>query len=98
MSLSGWTVFHQQGKPADAVYLSYGSDNKLIAANRVNISRPDVAKELSNDAYNQSGWTVNIPTTVLPIGNNILRVWGYDQGRDRLVQLGDDINIKVLDF
>ncbi|MCL1464401.1 hypothetical protein [Argonema galeatum] len=95
--LSGWAVLPKQVRSADAVYISYGSQNKLIAVARVNAARPDVAKVLANDAYTQSGWSVLLPIKTLPTGNNVLRVWSYDAKGEQLQQIGKDINMNLVD-
>ncbi len=95
--LGGWAVLPKQVRPADAVYISYGSQNKLIAVARVNGARPDVAKVLANDAYTQSGWSLLLPIKTLPTGNNVLRVWSYDAKGEQLEQIGKDININLVD-
>ena len=97
VQLTGWAFLPQLGKPADAVYLSYGSQNKLISVARVNLPRPDVAQAVSNQAYTLSGWSLPLPTTVLPTGMNLLRVWSYDAKAEQLVQIGQDISVKVKD-
>lgn len=95
--LSGWAILPKQVRSADAVYLSQGSENKLIAVAKVNISRPDVADFLSNKNYTQSGWELNLPAKILPTGNNLLRLWTYNAKSESLSQIGTDINIRVVD-
>jgi hypothetical protein len=51
---------------ADAVYLSLGENNQLIAVGQVNIARPDVVQVLSNPKYEKSGWMIRVPTAILP--------------------------------
>lgn len=95
--LSGWAILPKQGKPADAVYLSSGSDNKLVAVAKVNDPRPDVSKILSNNNYTQSGWKLVLPTKILPTGDNLLRVWAYDAKSQQLQQLDKNIKIQLVD-
>ncbi|MEB3830438.1 hypothetical protein [Phormidium sp. CCY1219] len=98
IAISGWAILPQQNKPPDAVFLSYGSDNKLIAVDPVNTPRPDVALALSNPNYTNSGWKLRIPTTVLPSGKTVLKVWGYDAQSQELIQIGDEISLNVLPY
>ncbi|MFB2923107.1 hypothetical protein [Aerosakkonema funiforme] len=97
LALSGWAILPKQGRSADAVYITYGEQNKPIAVARVNVPRPDVAKTLANNAYTQSGWNLLIPTKILPKGNNLVRVWSYDTKSEQLHQIGQDININLVD-
>ncbi|MBE9040041.1 hypothetical protein IQ235_04450 [Oscillatoriales cyanobacterium LEGE 11467] len=81
-SLNGWTTLSPQGSPFDAVYLSYGQENQLVSAARIN---PDLR------------WTLTIPTMSLPEGDNIFRVWSYDRTQDKLVQIGSDLPVEMDD-
>lgn len=95
IEMSGWAVLPEKQKPADAVYLSYGDQNKLITVGKVNQNRSDVAEVLSVFEYSKSGWFIRVPTTVLPLGNTILKVWAYDAETDNLTQIGSEIPVEV---
>ena len=81
-SLNGWTTLSPNGQPVDAVYLSYGEENRLVSAARIN---PDLR------------WTLTIPTMSLPEGDNIFRVWSYDRTQNKLVQIGSDLRVDLDD-
>lgn len=93
--LSGWAVLPEKQKPADAVYLSYGDQNQLIAVAKVNVNRPDVAQVLSVSDYQKSGWSIQVPTAILPLGNTRFKVWAYDGESENLIQLPTEIKIQV---
>jgi hypothetical protein len=95
VELSGWAVLPEKQKPADAVYLSYGDQNQLIAVGKVNQNRSDVAKVLSVINYSNSGWLIRVPITALPLGNTVLKVWTYDGESDKLTQIGSEIPVEV---
>ncbi|MEA5523055.1 hypothetical protein [Limnoraphis robusta] len=95
VELSGWAVLPEKQKPADAVYLSYGDQNQLIAVGKVNQNRSDVAKVLSVINYSNSGWLIRVPITALPLGNTVLKVWAYDGETDQLTQIGSEIPVEV---
>ncbi|MBE9040042.1 hypothetical protein IQ235_04455 [Oscillatoriales cyanobacterium LEGE 11467] len=80
-TLEGSAVLSAQNRPADAVYLSYGNSDRLVAAARVN---PDAT------------WSLAIPSMALPLGKEIVRMWAYDASRDRLQPIGYDIEIKIV--
>ena len=91
ISLMGWAILPQQNKVADAVYLSFGEQNQLVAVGQVNLKRPDVASAFSEKNYQQSGWTIRLPTAILPEGQTLLKIWAYDAQSDQLIQIGDQI-------
>ncbi len=91
--LTGWGVIPETRKPADAVYLSVGENNQLIAVGEVNIPRWDVASVLGIREYAQSGWRLRIPTASLPSGEISLKVWAYNSENHQLTQIGEAIDI-----
>ncbi|MEL7034965.1 MAG: hypothetical protein AAFO04_05015 [Cyanobacteria bacterium J06592_8] len=95
IDLGGWAILPDKQQPADAVYLSYGDQNHLIAVGKVNQSRPDVAKVFSRFEYNDTGWLIRVPVTTLPVGNTSLKVWTYDAETETLTQIGSEISIEV---
>lgn len=79
--LNGTSSLTNQNGSTNAVYLSYGEDNKLISAAWV---APD------------STWRAHIPTLLLPArSDGVLRVWGYDAKVNQLMQVGQDIKIDL---
>jgi len=96
LSIGGWSILPQQLKPADAVYLSLGENNQLIAVGQVNINRPDVVQVLSNPKYEKSGWIIRVPIAILPPGNNQMKVWSYDAKNNQLTQIGKSFNLEIL--
>jgi hypothetical protein len=95
IEMSGWAVLPEKQKPADAVYLSYGDQNQLITVGKVNQNRSDVAEVLSVFEYSHSGWFIRVPTTVLPLGNTVLKVWAYDAETETLTQIGAEIPVEI---
>lgn len=96
LSIGGWSILPKQSKPADAVYLSLGENNQLIAVGQVNINRPDVVQVLSNSKLEKSGWTIRVPTAILPMGINQMKVWSYDAKNNQLTQIGKGFNLEIL--
>ena len=96
LSIGGWSILPESSQPADAVYLSLGKKNQLIAVGQVNIPRPDVVQILSNPKYEKSGWTIRVPTAILPPGNNQMKVWTYDAKKNQLTQIGKGFNLEIL--
>ena len=96
LSIGGWSILPESSQPADAVYLSLGEKNQLIAVGQVNIPRPDVVQILSNPKYEKSGWTIRVPTAILPPGNNQMKVWTYDSKKNQLTQIGKGFNLEIL--
>lgn len=96
LSIGGWSIIPKQSTPADAVYLSLGKNNLLIAVGQVNIPRPDVVQTLSNPKLEKSGWMIRVPTAILPPGNNQMKVWSYDAKNNQLTQIGKSFNLEIL--
>ena len=96
LSIGGWSILPESSQPADAVYLSLGEKNQLIAVGQVNIPRPDVVQILSNPKYEKSGWIIRVPTAILPQGNNQMKVWSYDSKKNQLTQIGKGFNLEIL--
>lgn len=96
LSIGGWSILPESSQPVDAVYLSLGEKNQLIAVGQVNIPRPDVVQILSNPKYEKSGWTIRVPTAILPPGNNQMKVWSYDAKKNQLTQIAKGFNLEIL--
>ncbi|CAD5950396.1 hypothetical protein L2E69_04870 [Planktothrix agardhii 1806] len=96
LSIGGWSILPESSQPADAVYLSLGENNQLIAVGQVNINRPDVVQVLSNPKLEKSGWTIRVPTAILPPGTNQMKVWSYDAKNNQLTQIGKAFNLEIL--
>lgn len=80
--LKGFALSPQQNRPADAVYLSYGKDDQLIAVTSV-----------QSDTH----WELPIPAKSLPRERGIFKVWGYDSSQGKLMQIGSDLQFKIQD-
>ncbi|MDY6939779.1 MAG: hypothetical protein SWY16_19270 [Cyanobacteriota bacterium] len=79
-SLEGSVLQPDPDRSIPAVYLSYGSSDRLVNFSRV---RPDNA------------WSLEIPAMAFPIGTEIVRMWAYDAVGDTLEQIGGDIAIEI---
>ncbi len=95
LTLTGWSILPKINQPADAVYLSEGTNNRLIAVGQVNINRPDVAQFLSNLKAKKSGWVLRVPTAILSPGNHLMKVWNYDAKRNQLIQISEPFNLNI---
>lgn len=96
-TINGWTVFPAKNKPADAIFLTDGN-NKIIAANLINIPSPKIARKLNNPIYNNSAWNLSVPIQSLKSGQHILKVWGYNSETDQLTKLGENIIMNLFDL
>lgn len=86
VTLQGWAILADEGKPADAVIITHGDNNSLVAVAPVDKERSDVAKNLKNQAYKNSGWAVPVDTSSLP-ANVELKAWAYDSQSKEARQL-----------
>lgn len=82
VSLIGFARLPKSGKPADAVYLSYGDRNQMVAVHRVNLD---------------GSWSISIPGMALQKGKAIFRVWGYDALNYERFKIGSDLEVKLKD-
>lgn len=86
VTLQGWAILADEGKPADAVIITHGDNNSLVVVAPVNKEREDVAKNLENQGYKNSGWAVPVDTASLP-ANVELKAWAYDADSKEARQL-----------
>jgi hypothetical protein len=70
--------------PPKALFVTDGNENALIWAGRQ-----------AQDEYVQDRWTAVAPTAVLAPGTHRLRVWAFLGQGVRLLQLGDDIEVRI---
>lgn len=96
INLLGWGFFPDLDNPPDVVYLTVGLNNHPIEVAPVDILRADVAQSLANPNSAYSGWTFSIPARLLPQGETLLRVWGYDVETKQMAQLGNDLRVEVV--
>ena len=80
-TIEGSAILPERNRPADAVYLSYGSSDRLVTAARVN---------------GDGSWSLTVPSMTLPLGKESLWVWAYDAEGDRLRPVGYDLEINIV--
>lgn len=87
INVYGWAILAHKGRPADNVLITYGDNNTVVAVAPVNVERPDVAKNLSNSAFANSGWNINFDVSTLSQGTVMLKAWAYDSETQEATQL-----------
>ncbi len=95
LTLSGWAVVPNSGKPADLIIITT-ADKQVIATAPVNVDRPDVAKALKKDELKKSGWNVKIDPAQITTEQVSLIAWAYDASTKEALPLNNvyKLNIK----
>jgi hypothetical protein len=79
--LNGTSSLINQDNSTNAVYISYGEDNRLVSVGWV---------------AGDSTWKAFVPTLSLPTStSSVFKAWGYDAKNNQLVQIGKDIKIDL---
>jgi len=87
ITASGWAILPDEGRSADAVIITHGKKNSLVAVAPVNLERLDVVVALNTPAYRNSGWSINLNTSTLPTGKVVLKAWAYNAARKEATNL-----------
>lgn len=78
---NGWAVIPEKEKPADSVLLTYSKDKEepiIFAVAPVKLPRSNVATDLSNNQYLNSGWETTFSSKNLPVGRLRIDAWAFD--------------------
>ena len=97
VTVGGWAILPEKGEPADRVIITYGDNNSIVAVAPVDVERPDVAKNLQQPAYENSGWNATFDSSSLPPGEEVvLKAWAYDSTSKEATQLNNLHQVVVL--
>jgi hypothetical protein len=83
LAVMGWAVFVDEGRPADAVFLTYDNPRGepiIFAMAELGVRRDDVAQELGDYDFTPSGWLAVFPPSQLPADPKqvTIRAWALD--------------------
>ncbi|XGV99378.1 MAG: hypothetical protein ACAF41_10635 [Leptolyngbya sp. BL-A-14] len=79
--LSGWAVFPDRKKPADAVILAYETPNsapKAFAIAPVIEKSKDIVRVFKDQAYQNVRWSKSLAVNKLPEGDIKVSAWAFD--------------------
>ncbi|OKH40426.1 hypothetical protein NIES2119_02040 [[Phormidium ambiguum] IAM M-71] len=101
VKLSGWATLPDSPQQPRVVLLSYNEEKTFFANAVVRLPRADIGRMLKRDRYSKIGWDrfgweVSIPGGLLPLGENTLKAWVYDQENQQFVQLQGNPKINVI--
>lgn len=91
----GWAVDIAAGKPAKIVALVDLSSKKVLAEVSVVGARPDVAKAANKPDYENSGYTMVIPTAGLPSGKITVAAYVVDKTAGKAYRFGAPAEILI---
>jgi hypothetical protein len=95
ITVRGWAILPNEGKPADKVIITSGDNNSLIAVVPVNVERPDVAKNFKNPDYKNSGWNITLNPSTLPTSKVVLKAWAYNSANKEATQLNSTREVTI---
>jgi hypothetical protein len=95
----GWAVRVDRDDPADSVFLTWDrmdNDPVIFAMATMGVRRDDIAQNLNDSNYANSGWYASFPTSRLPPGNDRLRIraWSFDVGTGKATQLDGEATLQ----
>jgi hypothetical protein len=89
----GWAILRDEGRPADAVLLTYEDANgePIVFAVADNMKeRPDIPEATGRDAYLLSGWEESFSLSAVPAeGSTEIAVWAFDADAERAFKLNN---------
>jgi hypothetical protein len=97
LSMQGWAIFPNKNKQPDVVLFSYNNKKYFFATTSIYQTRVDVSKHLQSEKYTNSGWAVNLSLNSLPIGDNIIKAWVYDQDAKEFIRLSGEAKIRIVE-
>lgn len=95
ITIRGWAILANEGRPPDSVIITSGDNNSLVALAPVNLERPDVVKVLKNPAYKNSGWSTTFNSSTLPANQVVLKAWAYNSASKEATQLSGTHEVVV---
>jgi hypothetical protein len=90
--ISGWSFLPLTGRPAPRVVLAYQSGENWIAfaLSDIRETRLNVAKQMKNRKYAESGWRKVLNRNDLPGGATIISAWALDAAAGEVYKLPGD--------
>jgi hypothetical protein len=88
----GWAVLPGEGRPADAVLLTYEDKDHpgiplIYSITMTGLERGDVVQSTQEENYDLAGWLRPLTPGLLPPGPHVLRAWAFDFGENRAYPL-----------
>lgn len=75
LNIAGWALINGVDSSATTIYLSITSAEGIISNYKTTkVSRPDVAKSLENELYEESGFNAVIPLEAISEGTNMISI------------------------
>jgi hypothetical protein len=77
---SGWSYLPAEGRPPAGVVLAYrsGAEWKAFALSEVTQGRPDLKTKYGSRSYQEAGWRLVFPRSLLPPGEQEISAWALE--------------------
>ena len=93
--MGGWAALPNENDQPSAVFFSYNEEHSFFATAPIHQPRPDVGKALGSGKYTNTGWSVSISISQLPVGENIIKAWIYSKSKNQFIPLIGQVKVKV---
>lgn len=98
IACSGWAIFPDRRRPADAVFLTYDNEKSqpiIFATAGPDVEREDLAKDLGDPSFGGGGWIAIFGADKLPANQQIItvRAWALDTQTGRTCKLDEVMTI-----
>ena len=97
ITVQGWAIFPSQGRPADAVLLTWetaGQTATVFAIANMGVLREDVAERLGHSRWRRAGWVKTFDASVLQKGSIIIRAWAFDTQSAKAFELAGSFTLQ----
>ncbi len=97
LTINGWAMPIEDSQLPKVVLFSYGKNQSFFASAFVTVERPDVAEYYNLSRSSKIGWGTNISLKSLPLGDNTIKAWVYEQKYKQFVKLNNEVKVRILE-
>ena len=97
LTINGWAMPIEDSQLPKVVLFSYGKNQSFFASAFVTVEKPDVAEYYNLSRSSKIGWGTNISLKSLPLGDNIIKAWVYEQKYKQFVKLNNEVKVRIIE-
>ena len=97
LTINGWAMPREDSQLPILVLFSYGKKQSFFASAFVKLKRPEIKEYYNLSSSSGIGWEADISLKSLPLGDNIIKAWVYEQKYKQFVKLNNEVKVRMIE-